>query len=249
MAGFKTAKVIRFEDELEKTLKRFFEPRLVSLELSVEQIKEQSIEQLRLSLERVNEAIKNPASFGVLRLKVSGQDGLLIVAKSLPEAQFEQGILPILLERKKLILDRIRSLGATENIENLRDLVEQITDEDIRAKLRREIEDLENQSREFDRQKQDVEQAALQQQKETEEKLDKLRIFEGKVKMWRSLLERESAATIIGGLLLVVIVFAQIIAMFSTRVSSSDIIDNGFLLILGYFFGQTVSRSSAKPGE
>ena len=75
-----------------------FEPQLVELSLSKNQIRTQSLEELRQSLDSINEAIKNPQSFGVLGFSVDAEAGLYLT-KSKSTAQFEVGILPLLLEQ------------------------------------------------------------------------------------------------------------------------------------------------------
>ncbi len=55
------------------------------------------------------------------------------------------------------------------------------------------------------------------------------------------MLEREPAAVLVGGVLLVVISIALIVAMFA-HTPVPEIVSSGFLLILGFFFGQNSSR-------
>jgi len=66
-------------------------------------------------------------------------------------------------------------------------------------------------------------------------------IFERRSKVWFSLLERESAATILGGVLLLIILVAHVTAIFS-KFSIPEILNNAFLIILGYFFGQSTNK-------
>lgn len=70
--------------------------------------------------------------------------------------------------------------------------------------------------------------------------------------MWQSWFARESVASIIGGFLLALITIVFLVAMFF-KVVIPDIISNGFLVILGYFFGQATSsirsHAEAKAGE
>jgi hypothetical protein len=87
----------------------YFEPKLVPLGLGEKQIAEQSIDQLKDSLNRIDKAIENPDAFGIVRLGFLGRgSGELIIVRSATDALFHVGILPILLERKKLIAARIR---------------------------------------------------------------------------------------------------------------------------------------------
>ena len=100
--------------ETERRVREFFEPQLRTLGLSVEQIEEQGLAQLEASLEVLNDAIANPDSFGKIRLSFAAGTGPIIV-RSLSEAHIELGILPILLERKALILNRIRGGAVSFN--------------------------------------------------------------------------------------------------------------------------------------
>jgi hypothetical protein len=70
----------------------------------------------------INEAIKHPESFGSLSFKLSA-GGKVYVTNSKSDAQFEIGILPLLLDRKKFILERIRLLSSNEKIETIQDLI------------------------------------------------------------------------------------------------------------------------------
>jgi len=85
-------------------MRLFFEPQLIALGLSKDQIGSQTAEELKQSLERVNDAIQNPNSFGKLRLRMTAEAGW-VIAKADSDSNVEEvNILPLLLERKKLIL-------------------------------------------------------------------------------------------------------------------------------------------------
>ena len=72
-----------------------------------------------------------------------------------------------------------------------------------------------------------------------------------KSEIWQSFLARESIASIVGGLLLILSIAAVFIAML-LKLTLPDIITNSFYVILGYFFGQATSspfsRARAKNG-
>ncbi|MGX1809698.1 hypothetical protein ACWIGI_28590 [Nocardia sp. NPDC055321] len=70
--------------------------------------------------------------------------------------------------------------------------------------------------------------------------MQKVELAERKWAMRRSLLEREPAAVLIGGLLLIVIGGALLVAMF-THTEVPELVASAFLLILGFFFGQSSS--------
>src|ERR1700730_6658164 len=77
-------------------VRQHFEPHLDSLDLSAAKIAQQTFDELKLSLERVNDAISHPENFGVVKLKASASSILAVSS----EAHFEIGIMPMLLERK-----------------------------------------------------------------------------------------------------------------------------------------------------
>src|ERR1044072_1514744 len=83
-----------------ETARIFFEPQLIAIGLSKDQIEKQTREELEQSLERVNEAINHPDAFGILRLKATAEAGLIITTAQ-SESTVEISILPLLLERKR----------------------------------------------------------------------------------------------------------------------------------------------------
>src|SRR5436305_4128294 len=111
----------RFADAQDR-IQDFFEPQLRKLGLSVDAINQQDLAELQESLDRVNEAIAHPESFGTWKLSVTASS--VFIAKS--DAHVEVGVLPVLLERKRLILRRIAELRGDQKIGNLRDLVAQV---------------------------------------------------------------------------------------------------------------------------
>ncbi|MFM7888744.1 MAG: hypothetical protein ACKPCM_19095, partial [Pseudanabaena sp.] len=160
---------------------------------------------------------------------------------------FEIGILPTLLERKQLILERIRLIKSSERkVSNLRDLVEQLHDEDAKATLLSEIDKLESAQIESQKLQSEQNKVIVEQSREDERlkaELNKITLLKEKSKIWLSFLERESVATIVGAVLIIIITITQIVAVFS-KIPTSEILNNSFLVILGYFFGQAVSQRS-----
>jgi len=153
--------VSRSQENVLEQAKAFFEPQLAMLDLTVEQIKHQTLEELEQSLERVNASLANPTSFGILKINMTSE-GIAVLTRS--EAHLEIGILPILLERKKLILDRIKSLKGNKQIGNLRDLIENIPEEAFRLKLLQQLNNLESDSEQWRKQSEELDKALLQEQ-------------------------------------------------------------------------------------
>jgi hypothetical protein len=94
---------------------RFFEPQLQRLDLSVDQINTQGLDELLASLEHVNEAIEKAAGYETLAMRVT-EEADVVIAPTASDAHFKCTIAPLLLERKKLILSRIRELGGRDAI-------------------------------------------------------------------------------------------------------------------------------------
>ncbi|MEP7134272.1 MAG: hypothetical protein ABI904_05015 [Chloroflexota bacterium] len=220
-----------------------FEQQLATLGLGKSQIEKQGLADLERSLESIDDAIKNSESFGTVKLKTVGETGNFAIAKISSESNFEIGILPLLLERKKLILERISLFKRDEKIENLQDLIKGLPDKKVRTKLESELHSLETEANKLREQTDEVDETRAQEEirAATELAIQQQVLFEKRTKFWRSFLEKESVATIIGALLLLIIAMTQIVAMFIKQ-PSTEIINNAFLLILGYFFGQSSSK-------
>ena len=117
---------LNFEPEINERSRGYFDILLKPLNLTEEEIQKQSLEELRISLERINEAIQHPENFGTIHLKITSDAGV-IIAKTTSESHFSMGILPILLERKKLILQRIRLLEGEKKIGSINEGFDLVT--------------------------------------------------------------------------------------------------------------------------
>lgn len=232
-----------------KIIKTFFEPQLIALGLSSDQIGRQTQEELEQSLERVNEAIQHPDSFGKLRLRATAVGGWMIASSDSDSNVEEVNILPLLLERKKLILDRLRSLRINEEFAEVQNATRRAEQEGGREEEKHRLEEWgANLKKQQDQLKESAEAqkveelkaklalAELQARAEIDMKKAKTRS-----EIWQSFLARESVASIVGGFLLILIIIILFAAMFF-KLTAPDIINNSFLVILGYFFGQATSR-------
>jgi len=232
-----------FVEDSQEITRKFFETNLAPLGLTGEQIRSQTLDELEGSLERVNEAIANANSFGLLRLQMRST-GAIMVVKSSGEASIEVGILPLLLARKKLILDRINALKE-ESIRQLKALSDEIVDDASRSNVENRIKNLEEESQKSQLETKVVETAQILEESKVSTEVDSaVAAFERRAKVWLSFLERESVATIVGSFLLVVLTVSIVVAMFIDK-TTSEIVKNGFLVLLGYFFGQTVSKATS----
>ena len=153
--------------------------------------------------------------------------------------------LPILLERKSLILDRIRELRPQEQLINLRaDVTENVDDPQAREQLLDIINHRFEEEREA-RENLDRERAKTENERvdawEREQRVQ-IEIRERRWAIYHSVIERESLASIIGAILLLALAAVLVVGMF-THTTPPEVITNAFLLVLGYFFGQTTTRA------
>lgn len=125
----------RFRSEAQ----RFFDAQLEQIGLGEAQIQSQNIAELEGSLARVDDALRSPESFGVLKLSFSANAAVFIV-KSDAASHIEVGVVPLLLERKKLIVDRLRLLRKQRPISTLSELINSVSDSGLRDQLRSELE-------------------------------------------------------------------------------------------------------------
>jgi hypothetical protein len=217
----------------------FFEQQLKEYRLSAQDIEGQTLDQLKRSLATIEGLIANPDQLATYSVKSSA--GAILASV---EAHIEVKPLALLLERKALILDRIRLLSGDEKIESLRGLIETVADEEIKKKLEEEVNELQAQSQRLTEESEEA-QLQAQSKRAAEVKLIEVEALERRWKVRQEFLARESVATIIGALLLVILTITQVVAMFSNT-TATEIVNNSFLIILGYFFGQTVSRESRR---
>ena len=234
-----------------KEFTRFFEAQLSAIGLSDEQLRAQEKVELEDSLEVVNDAIRSPESFGSLNLKVTAGVGLLITNVG-GESHFRIGALPILLQKKRFIQERLRALSASDAVTDLREELAQEEDVKKRESLEEKIGRLEQEVGAWTARSEKVAQVDLAQALDAEAKKANIQaeLFERRHKVWQQWLERESVATIVGALLVVIITVAFICTSFGDY-ELPEVLKNGYLVILGYFFGQGLkSRGRLKsPNE
>jgi len=163
------------------------------------------------------------------------------------ESQFEVGILPLLLQRKKLILERIAILTGEEKVGDLRNVAER-ADPIVRDELQLKIDEIETEVKKWCDQAVAAEEAQLRAQIDQQMEIARIEIFERRSRVWQTFLERQSVATIVGAILLIAILLFISVAS-AIGASIPELMSNAFLVILGYFFGQagaTAERNSAQ---
>jgi hypothetical protein len=160
----------RLQKDLEERTVAFFEPKLRGLKLGIDQIQKQTVAELEESLAKINDAIQHSEQFGTFRVKMTTDAGV-IIARSAAESQIDIGILPILLERKSIILDRIKLLTPADQLAHLKsEILKTIKDEQVRESVFRVLDAQEEKQQDItsrlERETKDVD-AALQAERQS----------------------------------------------------------------------------------
>jgi hypothetical protein len=226
------------EGQGEELIREYFDRKLRPLGLAEDQIEAQSPDELHKSLAEVDNAISRPELFGKLKLQISPSGELIAVTKR-KDAHIEIGILPLLLERKSLILSRTRTLIGKQKVSKLKELLGSIADPQLRANLESEVSSFEDQSANLTEQENKVSRA------QAEQALAKrsVKLLERKLRAWTDFFNKESVAIYVGAFLVVILTFVQVAAMFANY--HSETINSAFLLLLGYFFSQGVALATS----
>ncbi len=207
--------------KIQQSAKLKFDEELDQISLKQNQIETQSLQELKHSLEKINDAINNPENFVQLNIAIDSKSGQPYFTQDTKKAICQMTIIPTLIERKKLILDRIRLLGNSEKkVDDLQEFIKQY-DGVIKVQTQ-QLEKYYNEK--------------MYLAKELAQIHNKFQLS-----LLKTFLERESAATIIGIILLIIIVLAHVVSLAFT-LSIPEILNSAFLIILGYFFGKSGDR-------
>jgi hypothetical protein len=131
--------------QLDAQLSEFFKGQLERLGLTDDQIDQQSLKELESGLEAVNDALKTPESFGVLRVKITAEARLLVTSAQ-NDFHYEVGIMPLLLRAKRHLIEKLAVLKSAEEIRNLAELVSKVADQPAKQRLHEELTQLEEKS-------------------------------------------------------------------------------------------------------
>ncbi|CAD5967102.1 conserved protein of unknown function [Streptomyces sp. KY75] len=205
---------------------------LEAMGLGGAQIEAADLQGLEAALDRVNDAIQHVDQLPRISLKawvVAADEGV--------------SLLPVLLQRKRLIVDRLNELRSEQKISGLRELIDRLPQGEDRQALIDQLDDLERQSVESEAAMRAVasEESTLQFQRERDVALLKIQLSERRWSYRSKMLARDAIAPMVGAFLLVGLAVTLVVAMF-LGTTVSELISNSFLIVLGYFFGQTTER-------
>jgi len=216
---------------------RAFEPQFIAFGIGEDQLMAHTLPRLRASLHRVDDAIAHPSEFGFVKFTA---DGAAVLTMNAAEAHVAP--LAFLLQRKKAIVDRIAALEAAANVDELRAVVDR-ADPALRAELRAGIETIVTEASRWRAQSETLSAAQSEAQIAHQIETGKIESFERRSRVWQSFLERQSVATMIGTILLIAM-FAFMVIAAVQDIKVPELIDNAFLVILGYFFGQASKQEN-----
>lgn len=245
------------------------ESELKALGLGQAQLADQTEGELFESLEKINQLLDNPEDQPAVYISVV--DGEYTVRdKDDPELDPAEGSTirydagAKLLNRRDFVIKRLQTLN-TEAREDLAKAKgnDQVSDKEKTA-LDAELQKLRADQHRLDQLKEDTDNLReeqdfrremeianfqlIQQEKRAElSRLEMATKADLKSRWWQTRLGRDSIAALVGGLLLVGFAGAVVVAMF-LDVQTSDIVQNAFLLILGYFFGAATSSRPTSEG-
>ena len=195
-------------------------------------ISQQTIQELSHSLRRIDGYIARPKSF----LKHNFRDTVN------SETDFKLYILPVLLERRRLVLENYDELVGRIKDYDLRLLIKRISDINVKSSMEKILNDLQKKNLILKNEYQKIEKARqdiyFEQQKfssmpeESSENINKTSKF---------FHAGESVTTWIMGALLILITLAIAIAPYANK-PVPDILISVFLIILGFFFGHGIGR-------
>lgn len=148
----------------------------------------------------------------------------------------------IFLSRKQLIVGCISHLKNQTLKSLIEKLPEKVETQEIKQLVKQLIAQTQTLQKEsIDKEKQEAELKILLHKQQID-----IDIMERRSKIYLSFLAKESLASIIGFVLLLIIMIAQLIAMFYPNFKTTEVLNNTFLIVLGYFFGQSASELKDK---
>ena len=224
-----------------------WESELAGKRLSETDIDAQSSADLANSLTRLDELL-DPSLLPPLWIDISSDPPTTFTNEgSAPDQAIKVTPTSLLLGRRSQILRELKRANEAAKVEMSRKLAEKSSDDPEIPSIDAELERLDEEKARFEKLRNEgnarsaqrdftLEMQALQLQADIDERERRTR-----ADIWLARLSRDSIAAFVGGVLLISFAAAVIVAMFiDTRIT--DVVQNSFLLILGFFFGAAVTR-------
>ncbi|WP_406637950.1 hypothetical protein [Amycolatopsis sp. WGS_07] len=234
--------VVEFEepDHRHGRLRRRMELEFIDNGLDISALQTQSVDELRSSLVRLDAVIvRQRKKLALHKEALAAENGTKACADTLRKVNAHRSALKLSLERREQILELINGLTVGQEIGKLRNAVSGVDDAGTKEEFHRLLGEFESKTGEIDgelketsRKIAEVEAAAMASE------IDK---YERKAKVWQNFLAKESVATYVGAAILLIMCLAVVAAMFAA-VEINQVLSSAFLLVLGYFFGQSTGK-------
>lgn len=215
------------------------------LGFSINNLKKLSVDQLRVKLEEIDIILGNRMKIDLGTISFSRGVDFDLPARDAPglvNIYFKP--LPNLIKRKKQIFDIIKDKERETKIESISGLVKNISEPELKEKFSEELKKFKEHGKKLAIEEELInkeEQKISNEKEQLEISKEKLEILDNKSQIWSRILAKESIASIMGGFILLIMSLSLLAAMFFD-IETTKIIESAFLLILGYFFGQAVSK-------
>jgi VIT1/CCC1 family predicted Fe2+/Mn2+ transporter len=200
--------------------------------LSKAHISQQTIKELNQSLRRIDSFIARPESFLNQRFKNNG----------FSETDFKLSILPVLLERRVLVLETFGELVGRMKRYDLGRLIKRISDMNVRAAIEKLFNELQIKDSVLRKEYQKMEESRLNIYSEQQKISAMLKESSEKRNETSEHFQTTTSGTtwIIGALLILIAILIGVAPF--VKISVPEILNSAFLIILGFFFGKGSGR-------
>lgn len=219
---------------LEKS-ENYYQQILINHEINEDSLLKMDLDQLKIKDIHIDSLINNKQFISTHILKyINGKD--FILNEQIPSYKgFVFDIKYKLYNAKSFIKERINQLEQNDKVESIRGLIDEMPENSLKIDLLKEIKDLEIKKEELLSIKFQDKQDIIEEIEISKHRAD---MFEKKTDIFLKFLDRESIASMIGSVLLLLMGICLLVMMFLQR-EPIKIVESAFLLILGYFFGHS----------
>ncbi|ASK29738.1 hypothetical protein CEY12_06290 [Chryseobacterium sp. T16E-39] len=213
----------------------YFGEMLLKKNIDVRSFFDISINQLKEVVMKLNEIRNNRMFLGNITWDFYKQYDFEIFDKSKSRVIYPYHMRTYIQEVIDLLNDRINYLEQREKVTSIKELVKELPENDVKERLSIEIKELEAKKEELELNKAS-EREIFQEQIELSK--HRTEIMEKKYDIFLKFLNRESVASMVGSVLLLLMGISLLVMMFLQK-EPIKIVESAFLLILGYFFGHS----------
>ncbi|MBP1165053.1 hypothetical protein JOE44_001937 [Chryseobacterium sp. PvR013] len=206
--------------------------------LDVDTIKHDDINTLKSKLDEINLLLDDKDFIKSKTFEFSSWEDFEIIDEQISPTTLNYSITSYLNAHKQFIIERINQLEQASAVETIKDLVEELPENEIKSNIKTEIEELQTKNAELQNNRA-LERERVQEEIEFDK--HKAEMFEKRSNVFLKFIDRESMASIVGSLLLLLMGICLLVMMF-LQIEPIKIVESAFLLILGYFFGHSKSN-------